>query len=101
MWVVSHAIALCVFRRVSSFLLVYFRRVSLLLVFLLGFSCQQIQDELAVILVLSVCVVEFLGHVERMTGENKRGHNAASLVEFVSYSGVINDWCDRAQSALP
>ena len=49
------------FRRVSP-LLVYFRRVSLLLVFLLGFSCQQIQDELAVIMVLSVCVIEFLGH---------------------------------------
>ena len=34
--VVSHAIALCVFRRVSP-LLVYFRRVSPLLVFLFGF----------------------------------------------------------------
>ena len=52
------------FRRVSP-VLVSFRRVSPLLVFLLGFSCQQIQDELAVYLVLSVCVIEFLGHVRR------------------------------------
>ena len=33
-------------------------------------------------LVLSVCVIEFLGHVERMTDENKRDHNAASLFDF-------------------
>ena len=41
-------------------------------VFLLGFSCQQNQAELALFLVLSVCVIEILGHVERLTGENKR-----------------------------
>ena len=94
------------FSGVSS-LLVYFRRVSSLLcisaesrhcfVFLLGFSCQQNQDELALFLVLSVCVIEFLGHVERMTDEIKRDHNAASLFEF---GGAMNDWCDPAQSAL-
>ena len=50
--------------------------------FLLGFSCQQTQDELALFLVLSVCVIEFLRHVERMADENKRDHNAASLFEF-------------------
>ena len=74
MLVVSHATALCVSRRVSSLLVyfcrvsslrVYFRRVSPLHVFLLGFSCQQIQDEHAVFLVLSVCVIEFLGHASR------------------------------------
>ena len=51
-------------------------------VFLLDFICQQNHDELALFLVLSVCVIEFLGHVERMTDENKRDHNAASLFEF-------------------
>ena len=55
-------------------------------------------DELALFLVLRVCVIEFWGHVERMTGENKRDHNAASLSDF---GGAMNDWCDRAQSALP
>ena len=67
-------------------------------VFLLGFSCQQTQDELALFLVQSVCVIEFLCHVERMADENKRDHNAASLFEF---GGAMNEWCDRAQSALP
>ena len=75
--IVSHAIALCVFRRVSP-LLVYFRRVSPLLVFLLGFRrvspllvfllglrCQQMYGAIVVFLVLSVCVIEFLGHASR------------------------------------
>ena len=58
MLVVSHAIALCVSRRVSP-LLVYFRRVSPLLVFLLGFHYQQIFDDLAVFFIPSVCRTEF------------------------------------------
>ena len=68
-----------------------------LLEFPVGFSCQQTQDELALFLVLSVCVIDFLCHVERMADENKRD-NAASLFEF---GGAMNDWCDQAQSALP
>ena len=82
-----------------------------MLEFLPGFSCQQTQDELAFFLVLSVCVIDFLCHVERMTDENKRDHNAASLFEFggamtdenkrdhnaaslFEFGGAMNDWCD-------
>ena len=46
----------------QSLAIACFRRVSPLLVFLLGLRCQQKYGALVVFLVLRVCVNEFLGH---------------------------------------
>ena len=109
--VVSHAIALCAFPQILVIACVFPQSIVIAsvfpqslvnaLYFFLVSVVSRIKLSLHCFLVLSVCVIEILGHVERMTGENKRDHNAASLFEFVFYSGAMNDWCDRAQSALP